>query len=206
MNLETVSVVKNLKTGKYFILLDEFNDRYRLINPEGQNVTLPLPLFHEDPETLDGERALNELSAEQLAAYQRLLGELAKKAAAEKHVTSIAKDRHDVTPVRVAAPPPPKPRSGGSKPRNVTSSSYERTGVGASWTATTLVFYRPQIDRLGPKQSFRVVVDGVGEFVISKQDFNAAFAEVILSPKFKAEGFFAYDKIPDKAMRFLQPK
>jgi hypothetical protein len=203
MTFDSVSVVKHLKTSKWFILLDEFNDRYRLINPEGSLVSLPMVLFDEEPGVLNFDGAQAELAAEQLAAYQNQLREQAEKAAMERHVTQIAKDRPQV--YEAPARPTPKSSSSGSRPRNViTAGKHQPSGVGASWTATTLVFYRPQIDRLSPKQSFRVIVDGVGEFVISKQDFSANFNDVILSPKFKAEGFFAYDKIPEKALRFLK--
>jgi hypothetical protein len=67
-----------------------------------------------------------------------------------------------------------------------------------------LTFYRHKIDPLDPKQTFKIVVEGIGSFEISKEDFVAQFNDVMMSPSYRAEGLFSYREVPEKAKRYIK--
>lgn len=194
-----IEAMRNRKTDKLFILLDEVPGRYKLINPEGNIVSLPAALFDEDPVVFEQNDAGEGFTDEQLNAYIKHMMQLEAREELDERarVETIERKRKEAAvPKRV-----PTQRTSSGRRRQ---KEDHRTGLGASWSGATLSFYRPQIDRLGPKQMFKVSVIGVGDFWISKQDFLNTFADVVLSPAYKADGFFAYRQIPEKAYKFLK--
>jgi len=195
---EFIEAVRNIKTGKLFIVIDVLSNRYRLLNPEGTFNSLPMELFDEEPILLEGDKIESSLTSSQLQAYRTYVAEEESKADLAAKARDEVKARKQVEaekPTRVASR---SPRT--KKP----SLNDMKTGVGASWSSSTLVFYKPQIDRLGAKQSFKVVVSNVGNFVITKSEFQSVFSDVVLSPEYKRDGFFSYREIPSKAMKFIK--
>lgn len=79
-----------------------------------------------------------------------------------------------------------------------------RRGLGASWIAPRLTFYRHKIDPLHAKQSFKISIEGSGEFEITKEEFLAQFNDVVMSPSYRADGLYSYPAIPDKARRYFK--
>ncbi len=194
---EIIEAVRNIKTGKLFIVIDVLSNRYRLLNPEGSFSSLPMDLFEEEPLLLNTFESGEQLSGQQLSAYQAYVDAEDAKADLDAQAREQVKARQK-TEAQM-------PKKIASKSKRVkTSLNDQKVGVGASWSSSSLVFYKPQIDRLGAKQSFKIVVHDVGAFVISKSDFQSIFSDVVLSPEYKREGFFSYKEIPDKALKFLK--
>jgi len=194
---ELIEAVRNAKTGKLFIVIDVLSNRYRLLNPEGSFSSLSMDLFEDEPLLLESNKAAEVLSVAQLDAYLKYIDAEDAKADLDAKARQEVKSRQ-----KVEAAKPKKVASRSS--RSKTSLNDMKTGVGASWSSSSLVFYKPQIDRLGAKQSFKVVVSGVGNFVITKSEFQSVFSDVVLSPEYKREGFFSYRDIPSKAMKFIK--
>lgn len=209
MSADFVSAVRNLKTGKYFIVLDETPERYRVINPEGQIVNVPAALFEEVESAINIEQndvAGNYFSSSQMDCYRQYQQDLQRRAEQEKRAESVQKRAENRIHQYHESSRSSSRTKSQSTSRKSPSPTSGRTGIGATWSGAGLVFYRPQIDRLSDRQSFRVIVDGIGEFVMTKNDFQTVFADVILSPQYKADGFFSYRDVPEKALKFLQTK
>ncbi len=190
---EFVSAYKHQKTGRWYLFIEEIGERLRLLDGSGGFVILPISLFDDEPEVFDIAKHPAEFTIEQLAAYQKHSSDQKRLHEMSERAAKQAKTHEERA----------KPAVRSTERKKSTSIISQRVGVAATWSGAQLTFYRPQIDRLGPKQSFRVQVDGVGEFVISKADFLQVFSDVVLSPKYKQEGFFAYTLLPEKARRFL---
>lgn len=188
----SVEAVRNRKNQKLFIVVDDSLDmRYKVINPAGETLILPDTLFDEDPVTVPSSDYTTEFTNEQMVAYQEFRVkelEAARKAAERR-----------AEPVRtVVVPPKPAPTRKKSPP------VPQKRGLGASWSSPKLTFYKHKIEPLSPKQTFRITVDGVGQFEISKEDFLAHFNDVVMSPKYRAEGYYTYPSMPDKANKYLK--
>lgn len=193
MTRETaIEAVRNRKTRKLFIIVDDSLDmRYKVVNPAGEVLILPDLLFDEDPVTVPPEAVGAEFSPEQLTAYQAFREKAEAQAQAE-----AARPK---PPPRVVIAEPAKKRTPATKRE---PKMPERRGLGATWNAPKLTFYKHKIEPLHPKQSFRVTVDGVGTFELTKEEFLAQFNDVVMSPSYRAEGHYSYPKIPDKAERY----
>lgn len=191
---QPIDAVRNRKNLKLFIVIDDSLElRYKVINPSGEVLILPDLLFEDDPVIVQPEEATIEFSAEQLAAYAEHL----KKAAAQAEAAKLAALRPE-PPRRVVAEPAPRPRA----KRQPSTPPQTRRGLAASWSAPRLTFYKHKIEPLHPKQSFKITVEGNGDFEITKEDFMAHFNDVIMSPSYRADGLFTYPQIPDKALRY----
>lgn len=188
----SVEAVRNRKTLKLFILVDDSLDmRYKVINPAGETLILPDTLFDEDPVTVTSASYTAEFTTEQMAAYKDYRikeADAARKQAERKPEpvrTVVVPPK--AAPARKKAPPQPTKR-----------------GLGASWSSPKLTFYKHKIEPLGPKQTFRISIDGVGQFEISKEDFLAHFNDVVMSQKYRAEGYYTYPSLPDKAGKYIK--
>ncbi len=191
---QPIDAVRNRKNLKLFIVIDDSLElRYKVINPSGEVLILPDLLFEDDPVIVQPEEATIEFSAEQLAAYAEHL----KKAAAQAEADKLAALRPE-PPRRVVAEAAPRPRA----KRQPSTPPQTRRGLAASWSAPRLTFYKHKIEPLHPKQSFKITVEGNGDFEITKEDFMAHFNDVIMSPSYRADGLFTYPQIPDKALRY----
>lgn len=192
----TLDAVKNRKTQKFFILIDDNLDtRYKVINPSGEILILPDILFDEDPTTLPSDQFGEHFTPIQLDSY---IKHLEKIAVQDKEPPPRAQH---LTPKRIVAEPKGEPRKKSSAPKKNLPS---RRGVGASWSAPRLTFYRHKIEPLDLKQSFRVEVQGVGVFEITKEDFLNHFNDASMSPSYRAEGLYVYKELPDKAKKYLK--
>lgn len=192
-----IEAVRNRKTQKLFILVDDSLDmRYKVINPSGEVLILPDLLFDEDPVSVPPESVQAEFSSVQIDAHIKYLERKALEEARERMQpkTLQAEERE---PERKKIAPAKRSTSKGPK-------MPSRRGLGATWSAPRLTFYRHKIDPLDSKQTFKIVVEGTGSFEISKEDFVAHFNDVMMSPTYRAEGLFSYREIPEKAKRYLK--
>ena len=198
---QIIEAVRNRKTAKLFILVDDSVEmRYKVINPAGEVLILPDLLFEEDPCTVTGDAIAEEFSPEQLEALERYQEKAAAAAAA---AAASARAQAERPPVVKRAEPKAAPRTPRS-PKRETSASSSKRGLGATWNAPRLTFFRHKIDPLGPKQTFRILVEGAGEFELTKEEFLAHFNDVCMSATYRAEGLFSYPKVPEKALRYLR--
>jgi len=191
-----IEAVRNRKTQKLFVLVDDTLDkRYKVINPGGEVLILPDLLFDEDPLTIAASEFAVEFTPEQLDAFAKFQDHAAAQAAQLK----AASQRPSA--VQRMPEPPPKKRS---PARRETTTGQTRRGLGAAWNAPRLTFYKHKIEPLHLKQSFKITVEGTGEFEITKEEFLAQFNDVVMSPSYRSDGLFTYPKVPDKARRYLK--
>jgi hypothetical protein len=193
----SIDAVRNRKTQKLFILVDDSLDmRYKVINPSGEVLILPDLLFDEDPFTVSANQFDAEFTPVQLDAYEKYLERKALDEERERQQEKLAAlapkepERKKIPPAKKSAPKGPR--------------LPPRRGLGATWSAPRLTFYRHKIDPLDPKQTFKIVVEGLGSFEISKEDFVAQFNDVMMSPSYRAEGLFSYREVPEKAKRYIK--
>lgn len=194
-----IEAVRNRKTLKLFIIVDDtLENRYKVINPGGEIIVLPDLLFEEDPLLVAPEQIAAEFTAEQLDALAKHNEKLAAAAKAQAERPK---------PVTKAPPaePPAKARSSSPRPPRKAVDNGRR-GLGATWSAPRLTFYRHKIEPLGMKQSFKILVEGAGDFEITKEEFLAQFNDVVMSPSYRADGLYTYPKVPDKARRYLKAR
>lgn len=188
----SVEAVRNRKNQKLFILVDDTLEmRYKVINPAGELLILPDLLFEEDPITVPAKSFSEEFSEEQLNVYREF--KIKEAEAARKQ-----QDRKP-EPVRTVVVP-----SKTSIPRKKVPPVSLKRGLGASWSAQKLTFYKHKIEPLAPKQTFRIDLDGIGTFEITKEEFLAHFNDVVMSQKYRAEGLYTYPAMPDKASKYIK--
>ena len=184
-------VVRNRKTGKLFLILDDsLDDRYQLITPSGDTKILPSILFEGDPVTVKETDLLPE-QVEALRDRERRLIE-------GERITE-ERQRHQIeTPKREPAVV--------KTPRRRSPKQPERgpPGVMSTWKSDRLTFYRHKISPLKFNQKFRIEFYNGGIFEISKGDFESAFNDVVMSPSYRSEGHFSYPEIPEKARKFFK--
>lgn len=196
MSLESfIESVRNRKTQKMFILVDDTLEmRYKVINPAGEVLVLPDALFDEDPVMIPAEKFAAEFTPEQLSALARFNEQVASQARAEARIA----------PPKIEASPA-KRETRSSTPRKAREPSGPvRRGLAATWVAPRLTFYRHKIDPLHAKQSFKISIEGSGDFEITKEEFLAQFNDVVMSPSYRADGLYSYPAIPDKARRYFK--
>lgn len=190
-----IEAARNRKNAKLFIIVDDtLFSRFKVINPEGQVIILPDALFEEDTFSVTPEEALAQFTPEQMKAYEAWKIEAAEAARREAE-----RPKPPPTPQRIEVEPPKKARP---TARKVAKHVPQRGGLAAQWNAPRLTFYKNRIEPLSPKQSFRVTVDGVGSFEMTKEDFTTHFNDVVMSPSYRSDGFFTYSEFPDKVRRW----
>ncbi len=195
---QPIDAVRNRKNQKLFIVVDDtIEARYKVINPAGETLILPDLLFDEDPLQVPPSDAEKEFSPEQLEALKIHREKVAAQEAFER--SRPKPPPRAVEPVTI---PPSKPRAPRSSSPKKELASSQRRGLGAQWNSPMLTFYKHKIEPLGGKQSFRISVDGIGDFELTKDEFLAQFNDVCMSVKYRSEGQFSYSQIPDKALRF----
>ena len=193
---DTVEAVRNRKTQKLFIVVDDTLDaRYRVINPGGEVLTLPDLLFDEDPITVPSAEFDAEFTDSQLSALTK---HLERQAEADRDAAKSHQAKASRPQATVVEAPAPKRRVSKSTGRGTPGPR----GIVATWQAPRLAFYRHKIDPLASTQSFRVVVDGTGTFEMTKEEFLAVFNDVVMSPSYRSDGHFSYPQVPPKAMRY----
>lgn len=189
----TIEAVRNRKNQKLFIIVDDtLEARYKVINPAGEILILPDLLFDEDPIPVPGGEAEESFTPEQLKTYV----EYAAKAAEQARIEA---SRPKPPPPRRTVESEPAPRK---TARKVQKHVPVRGGLAAQWNAPRLTFYKNRIEPLSGKQSFRITVDGIGTFEMTKDDFLANFNDVVMSPSYRADGLYTYADIPDKVRRY----
>lgn len=193
MDEPSIEAVRNRKNQKLFILVDDTLDmRYKVINPEGETLILPDVLFEEDPVSVPQSKCADEFSEVQLANYVDFKTKQA-------HAARVQAERKP-EPVRTTVVAP----KAAPTPRKKAVPVSTKRGLGASWTGQKLTFYKHKIEPLAPKQTFRVVLDGVGTFEITKEEFLAQFNDAVMSQKYRAEGYYTYMALPEKARKYIK--
>lgn len=191
-----IVAVQNRKNQKLFIVVDDtLGTRYKVINPAGEVIVLPDLLFEEDPLEVPAAEFDTQFTQEQKSALERYL--------AEQDARALLEASRPKPPPRAAEPERPAAPRPRRESKLTARHQPSRTGLGASWNAPRLTFYKHKIEPLQMKQSFKIIIDGTGEFVITKEEFLAQFNDVVMSPSYRSEGHFTYLKFPEKAERYL---
>jgi len=190
-----LEAVRNRKTTKLFILVDDtLGTRYKVINPAGEVLILPDLLFAEDPVLVHPSEFTNEFSEIQLDAFAKFQA----KAAAQEALAKAAALRAP-EPRRIDPEPPKKKKTPSARKE---SAAPTRRGLGAAWSSPRLTFYKHKIEPLHAKQSFKVSVEGTGDFEITKEEFLLQFNDAVMSPSYRSDGLYTYAQIPEKAWRY----
>jgi hypothetical protein len=200
---DSIEIIQNLKTQAWFVLLEELpGERYRVVNPTGEALTLPISHFGEEIEVVEGADIATRVTPAQVAAFHRFNQEL------EKTVANLVRQKEADRAERSSSS---SSTSSGSSPRkrnaskvDLPKSYYESKNARVSWQGAKLTFYRHHIDPLKPHQKFSINVVGTGIFEMTKDQFMSSFSDVILSANYKSTGLFSYDSVPEKAMRYLK--
>jgi hypothetical protein len=74
------------------------------------------------------------------------------------------------------------------------------------WSANRLMFYKKRIAPLKSGEKFEVEVVSEGTYVMSKEDFENIFDNVVKSYSYLELGVYSYSKTPKKAEEFLRSK
>lgn len=194
---QPIDAVRNRKNQKLFIVVDDtIEARYKVINPAGEMLILPDLLFDEDPLVIPFADAGKEFTPEQMALLKIHREKVALQEEYERTRPKVAR------PVETVIVPPAKPRTPRSASPKKELASNQRRGLAAQWNSPKLTFYKHKIEPLASRQSFRISVDGVGDFEFTKEEFLAQFNDVCMSMKYRSEGQFSYPQVPDKAQRF----
>jgi hypothetical protein len=165
---------KNRTTQEFFVFIETCDrNQIRLINPAGKILTVPQHIF-ESPVAVHATQFDTCFTAEQLSV-------------AEKVKKSGGKD------------PGPKKKT----VKKATKKVSAKTGLGITWSAPTLTFYKFKIDPLSDKQSFRIEMENGETFQITKAEFQSVFADIILSNEYSQEGSFSFPEMPSRAVKFL---
>jgi hypothetical protein len=189
----TYDIVRNRKTGKVFLVLDDsLEDRYELMTPVGDVKILPSVLFDAEPQTVRASDVPQGL-LQALQDRERKLIEAERLAEERKRQAAMA-------PPKVEKVPPK------SAPRKRRSKEPERgaPGVRAVWKSDRLTFYRHKISPLKFNQKFRIEFYDGGAFEITKGDFDSHFNDVVMSPSYRSEGHYTYPDFPEKARKYMK--
>jgi hypothetical protein len=196
--VKEIEVLKNTHSGKWFIMLDQPDDeKFLVINADGRILTMDATLFGE-PELKAPDQITPALTEVQTQAYVKYNSELLEEMKREAAIVQQ----------RIAANPPPPPRPS-SAPRKTRKPPVVPRGplVMPEWSGSMLTFYRSRISEIQvPTGKFRVHVNGVGTFEMTKGEFQSVFSDVTLSAKYKNDGLFSFAEIPERAMQFLKNK
>lgn len=197
---QKITAVKNLKSQKVFILVGERDGRFRLVSESGEVMLLPAHLFGLDRTVLSAQEAAEQFSSTQLQQYERQLEKMAEEAEkVDKNLPYIVAKSSSAPATRS------RTKTLGGKSAGKTSTSRSGSGrIVRAWNAPRLTFYRNKIHDLKPQDVIQIVIEGEGTFVISREDFDRNFNDVIVSPEFKSQGLFTYPQIPEKARRFFR--
>jgi hypothetical protein len=87
--------------------------------------------------------------------------------------------------------------------KKATKKVGKKTGLGATWTAPTLTFYKHHIEPLDPKQTFKINLENGDIFEMTKDEFNQVFSDIMLSKEYSEDGAYSFDEIPDRATQYL---
>lgn len=173
----TLMGAKNRTTQEFFIFLEACDrNQIKLINPAGKILTVPQHIF-ETPVSIHANDFAKCFTAEQLSIVEKVkkAGGNTTTATAKKKVTKKA------TKAKVST----------------------KTGLGSTWTAPNLTFYKFKIEPLAPKQTFRIEMESGETFEISKGEFQKVFADIILSHEYSQEGSFSFPQMPDRARKYI---
>jgi hypothetical protein len=193
-NVETTyDVVRNRKTSKMFLVLDDSHgDRYELMTPAGDVKILPSVLFDGEPVTIKESEVPADLVQALRDREQRIID--AERLAAERErQAKLAPARKTIVPAKKA-------------PRRRSQKQPEKgqPGVKAVWKSDRLTFYRHKISPLKFNQKFRIEFYEGGAFEITKAEFESHFNDVVMSPSYRSEGHYSYSQFPEKARKYMK--
>jgi hypothetical protein len=165
---------KNRTTQEFFVFIETCDrNQIRLINPAGKILTVPQHIF-ESPVAVHATQFGSCFTAEQLSVAEKVKKTGSKDGTTKKKAVKKA-----------------------------TKKVSAKTGLGITWSAPNLTFYKFKIDPLAPKQSFRIEMESGETFQITKDEFQSVFADIILSHEYSQEGSFSFPEMPPRALKFL---
>lgn len=171
-----VNAIRNINSKILFILLEKTADnKMTIINPQGKVITVPEGLF-ESPFLVSQDKFIETFTQEQVQAIEKYATK--SRSSARKSSGTVKKRRKKAEPLKF--------------------------GIGAEWNASKLTFYKHKIDPLSDSQSFKITIEEVGIFTITKSDFCKLFNDVVISTSYWEEGSFTYSNLPDKAKKFIK--
>lgn len=191
-----VQAVKNKKTQKLFILVpeDASGGRVRVINLNGNSVLMERHFFEDEVLNIEEDRFPDSFTAEQIAGLSRLKQRISDQAERER----LAKEKQSLKSTRATTT-----RRSTAKKGRVLSKATKIGAIMDQWTSATLIFYRHKIHPLRANDRFCIHVEGHGRFIMSKDQFERTFNEVLMSPKYRQDGIYVYDSIPQRAFQYL---
>jgi hypothetical protein len=193
-SLTVVDALKNRKSGRFFILLEDQlrGGQVRVINATGHAVVIPRELFETDAVQIAQEDFAANFEREQILGLQRFR---------ERQLEQAHSEQDRVVKERTKRSTSGTSRTSGAK---TITRGGATGGIVDRWQSPKLTFYRHRIGPLRSQDRFAVTVSGVGEFVMSRDEFEREFNEVIMSKGYRQEGFYSYSKPPEHAMKFLR--
>lgn len=175
--LMNVNAIRNTNSKILFILVEKtLDNKMTIINPQGKVLTVPEGLF-EEPFLVSQDSFIDTFTQEQVQAIEKYVSK-SRSSGIRKDGSPVKKRRKKAEPLKF--------------------------GLGAEWNSTKLTFYKHKIDPLSETQSFKITIEEVGIFTITKSDFSRIFNDVVISTSYWEEGSFTYDNLPDKAKKFIK--
>ncbi len=204
---EELEALKNTKTGKHFIVVEDGmpNERVRVINPNGDAITVGENLFEIEPVFVKKENFLEFFSEAQLSGYikyrEQKAEEMKRSVESQNTAENAAPDHYHVTTNSTIPKKISRPRSSRA---NIVKETRGR--VVSEWQVSRLTFYRHRILPLKSHQQFRITIENVGSFVMTRDEFESAFNYVLMSEDFRTKGLYSISEIPEALEKFRERK
>lgn len=194
-SISAVPALKNRKSGRFFILLEDQlrGGQVRVINATGHAVVIPRDLFEPEQVQIAPDDFATAFEREQILGLQRFR---------DRQLEQAHSEQDKVVKERVKRTTSGSTRSSSAK--TITRGAGATGGIVDRWESPKLTFYRHRIGPLRSNDRFSVTVSGVGEFVMTRDEFEREFNDVVMSKGYRQEGFYSYSKPPEHAMKFLR--
>lgn len=198
---KTIEAMRNTRTDKLFVLLESADAarKVKVINPLGDVLDVSEVIFDQDVEIIEESQFTSSFTPEQLTSLGKYDEQSRLQQEARRAARSVRSESLGDSPVR---------RSTAATTRRASSAGANAGSgrISATWKADKLTFYKHRIEPLKPKDLFAIEIDQLGDFVISKADFQRVFNNVIMSSDYRGGGIFAYSALPEEALPFLRKK
>lgn len=193
----------NNKSGKKFILVEDdlAGARVRVINPAGNAIVMLRELFAAGKDMIEPEDVVTTFPAEQLAGFERYRDRVREQSERARAAEAASGARRATAVKRTTA----AARSGSARTAGLRTpggsagaSSSRFGGIVDRWSASNAVFYRHKIQPLRANDRFEMTVEGVGSFIMTKDDFERSFNDVVMSHRYQKEGIYSYAEVPER--------
>lgn len=198
MKADAIEALRNLRTGKLFIVLEyaPIPGMISVINPEGNVLNASEEIFETDnPILIQTENVANTLTAAQVQAFLKYQNE--QNVLAENRAKTT---RQSTTPPVPSSNPSKAPSH---RARRSGENSSIRTRKEVTWNADSLTFYRHYIEPMRGSDVMKIHVNDVGVFKMTKDEFLRSFSHVVVSQGYKQTGVAKVEIITEEILRFL---